>query len=322
MNSRSASRLLVVGAGGLLGKSVTAELRRTGTPFVRATVDWSDTDSAVRDLDAALQTVDDGSGVVTVYWCAGAGITSSSREHLDQEVEVFTRFLRELGRRPPGAVRLFLASSVGGVYGGARGLPFTEFTPAAPVSAYGESKLAMERAAEALAGSNSASVLIGRISNLYGPGQNAAKAQGLITVLADAALSSTPVSLYVSLDTIRDYLYADDCARMVVDGMRRLEREPEGTVVTKILATGMGTTISSLIADFRRLTRRKIPFVLTARSAAGQAPDLRVRSVVWNEIDRHARTPLVVGMRAVLDTRLRRMQTPALTTNRGSDPRW
>ena len=54
-------------------------------------------------------------------------------------------------------------------------------------------------------------VLIGRIANLYGPGQNLAKAQGLVSQLCAAQLERARSSIWVSLDTLRDYLFAPDC---------------------------------------------------------------------------------------------------------------
>ncbi len=75
-------------------------------------------------------------------------------------------------------------------------------------------------------------LLVGRLSNLYGPGQDLAKPQGLISQLCRAQLTRRPLSIYVSLDTRRDYLFVDDAAAMVVAGARRGHRArgapPEG----------------------------------------------------------------------------------------------
>jgi UDP-glucose 4-epimerase len=141
--------------------------------------------------------------------------------------------------------------------------------------------------------------LIGRVSNLYGPGQNLAKAQGLISVFAKAYLTAQPVSVYVSLDTLRDYLYVDDAARLVVTGMRRLA-QPDvqpGDCVTKILASQRSDTIGSLIGACRTIFKRSPRVVLGASPfAKAQASDLRMQSVIWPELDQHPVTPLAVGL--------------------------
>ena len=82
--------------------------------------------------------------------------------------------------------------------------------------------------------------MIGRITNVYGPGQNLGKAQGLISQLGKAYLLRQPISLYVSLDTTRDYIFVDDCARMIIAAVDDLRgtRDP-GTAVVKIIGSGV-----------------------------------------------------------------------------------
>ena len=63
---------------------------------------------------------------------------------------------------------------------------------------------------------------MGRIANLYGPGQGLEKPQGLISQIIRSHLIRTPISIYVPLDTMRDYLFAPDCGELVVDALRRL----------------------------------------------------------------------------------------------------
>ena len=74
--------------------------------------------------------------------------------------------------------------------------------------------------------------MIGRIANLYGPGQNLDKPQGLVSQLCAAHLERRPVSIWVSLDTLRDYLYAPDCAQMVLDCLDRARAEASGAGAT------------------------------------------------------------------------------------------
>ena len=64
----------------------------------------------------------------------------------------------------------------------------------------------MEADLRRFAAATGTAVLVGRIANLYGPGQNLAKPQGLVSQLCLANLTGQPLSIYVSLDTLRDYL--------------------------------------------------------------------------------------------------------------------
>ena len=54
--------------------------------------------------------------------------------------------------------------------------------------------------------------VLGRLANVYGPGQTLGKPQGLLSQLCLADATGRPLPVFVSMDTIRDYLYAGDAA--------------------------------------------------------------------------------------------------------------
>ena len=129
--------------------------------------------------------------------------------------------------------------------------PFTELHEARSISAYGDAKLAAERAAAEFAARSGVNVLTGRISNLYGPGQNLAKPQGLVSHICRAQLSGQPISVYVSLDTVRDYLYVDDASGLICDALDRLADAPAGTAVTTLtLSTTTNKVTQNTATDF------------------------------------------------------------------------
>ncbi len=216
---------------------------------------------------------------------------------------------------------LFFASSAGAVYAGSQGPPFTELTTPRPRTPYGSAKLAMESDVRAFAEATGTPALIGRIANLYGPGQNLAKAQGLVSHICRSHLNGQPLLLYVPLDTLRDYLYVRDCAAAVVAGLAALPQAADSPrVVTKILASGHSTTVAGLLGESSRLFRRRPRVVLGSSSAAaGQVRDLRLRSVVWPELDRLARTPLPVGMASTAADVGRRLRAPTAVPWAGGD---
>lgn len=146
-----------------------------------------------------------------IVWAAGAGVVGTTRAALDDEAELVRRFaaaVRE--KRPAGRGALFLTSSAG-MYAGSVAPPFDERTQPRPLNAYGAVKLLQEQAvAHELAGS--VPLVVGRISTLYGPGQNLDKAQGLVTRLCLQAAMRRPIRVFVPMDTLRDYLFVDDAA--------------------------------------------------------------------------------------------------------------
>ncbi len=300
----------VVGAGGLLGQHLTRSLEVAGNRFVGDDIPWGSPEAgsalaatAHRLLDAARDRP------WQVVWAAGAGVTSATRSSLEDEVDVFRGALDSIAdamtdaRAEPARGAVFFSSSAGGVYAGVPAPPHDERSPVRPLAAYGEAKLAAEGALAAWSTDTGVASLAGRIANLYGPGQNLAKAQGLISQLCWHDLLARPLSIYVPLDTIRDYLYAPDCADLVLAGLDALRAEAAvsapGLVRTKVLASGRAVSIAHLIGVLRSVVRHKPRLVLASRPAAAvQALNLALRSVVYPEVDRRSITPLQIGLAA------------------------
>ena len=154
----------------------------------------------------------------------------------------------------------------------------------------------MESAVERLAADTGVRAVLGRLSNVYGPGQTLGKPQGLLSQLCLADATGRPLPVFVSMDTIRDYLYAGDAARMVVRSIALARDEPPGTVVTKVLASGRPVTVGYLVAEARRVFHRPLRTIPVGGSGAGQVLDLRLESRVWPEVDALAATPLAAGL--------------------------
>jgi UDP-glucose 4-epimerase len=310
----------------LLGKSVELEMARRGPvwhPLSR--FNWTDLPALrdeIRDACSAFAKTVNGSRW-QVLWCAGAGVIGTSDDQLRQETAVLKRVLQSLGseiqRGRLGRGTFFLASSAGGLYAGATGPPFTEETDPSPVSPYGWNKLEQESVVQQWSSELGIPLLTGRISNLYGPGQNFLKSQGLITQVCLRTLTRQPLVLYVPLDTIRDYLYADDAAKMIADGIERSVSEAPGLDVSppsvvKILASHQAVTIGNVLAEARRVMKRAVSVVLAdSIRARHQAPDLRLKSVIWSTLDRRPKVTLGVGIQGVVGDLLVRHQRGALS---------
>jgi UDP-glucose 4-epimerase len=295
----------VIGGGGLLGGAVS---RQSASTFAGSTVPWTSPGAAISVLETDLRrfaSLVGGSGW-SVVWAAGSGVVASSPPELRSETRVMEGFAAALkDLRPSGEGSFFLASSAGGVYAGSSRPPFSEATSPHPLSSYGHAKLEQEGLADQLLG-GAIPVIIGRLSNLYGPGQNVAKPQGLVSQLCLAAVTRRALNLFVPMDTARDYLYVDDAARMIVElvaGAGR--RQPERTEL-RILASGRPISVGSVLRTVQLVAHRPI------RIAAGRAPsseahahDLRLRSDFSDHIARMATTPLPVGVKRVYDHTLR-----------------
>ncbi|OII27734.1 NAD-dependent epimerase/dehydratase family protein [Frigoribacterium sp. MCBA15_019] len=309
---RASRRYFVVGAGGLLGGAVAAQLdRRADAVVTRASVPWQDEAASVAALSEQFAEIVATGSPWSLVWCAGAGVVASSPDALDRERRVVEASLAAFGRllattdatTDGGAAHgsTFVASSAGGVYAGSSGSPFDEYTEPSPLAPYGWNKLGVEELFTRWAADSGVPVVVGRFANLYGPGQDLTKAQGLVSQLCLAHLQGRPSSIYVPMDTIRDYVFIDDAAAMTVDALERASRLDSGTVVTKIIASGLGVTIGALINELQNVVKRRPRIVWGSHaSASRQALDLRFRSLVWPELDRRSLTPIAAGIHRTL----------------------
>lgn len=295
----------VIGRGGLLGQSLEKALDPAALWVPPEPIAWLAPSAGAMDLRRQVAEFLRAAGDRTwsVAWCAGAGVTGSSQQTLQLELTALRETLDALGdasRGRDGA--FFFASSAGGVYAGVGAPPYDESSPVQPLGAYGQAKLDAEALIAGWSQATGTPSLIGRIANLYGPGQNLAKAQGLISQICRSHLTGQPLSIYVSLDTLRDYLFAPDCADLVVDALARLRQEQPATapgLVTKILASQRAITIGAVLGEMRRIFKKPPRIVLGASpTAALQARDLSLRSRVWPELDRRSLTPLPAGIAA------------------------
>jgi UDP-glucose 4-epimerase len=314
----------VVGRG-LLGSSVERAIGDHSTLWHSPRFDWSDPVRTRTEVERAASRflADAGQRPWRVAWCAGAGVVATPQAALDEETATLTRLLEVLAIQPGPSERrgeFFLASSAGGVHAGSSGPPFTEATAPRPLAPYGETKLGQEQLARDWARSAGVDLLIGRIANLYGPGQDVSKPQGLISQLVRAAVHRQPTGIYVPLDTVRDYLFADDCGRLVAAGLDRLALDHDAQArpvsVTKILASHRPATVAMILAEFRRVFGRPPRIVLGASPLRRlQVRDLRLRSIVWPELDRRTSTPLATGIQSVFLDMLRRQQAGRLRSS-------
>jgi UDP-glucose 4-epimerase len=299
-------KVLVVGQG-LLGKGV---LRCSITDDLHPArrIDWNEPPQArdqLIELAASFgRSID---GPWRLAWCAGAGVVGTSDAQFDDEQSYLEAFLGALGDAAPLASSdggVFYASSAGGVFGAGSSGFITEESPVSPVSAYGHSKLAQESMVAEWSTANAVPALIGRVSNLFGPGQNLAKPQGYISQLLRSMLVRQPFRLRAAGDTERDFIHVDDAAARIHGW---LSSSREAGVTTKLIASGRSHTLPRVASVARAVTRiqPKIMYAASVGSAA-QPRHLRFASRLRTDLDALAPSrPLEVGIAQTWHSMLR-----------------
>ena len=295
-------RTWIIGAGGLFGSALT---RASDHAFVGPPMPWRDPDAA---LDALRHTLSDFAQCAGDRWCiawaAGHATTSSDQIETDRELDLFRKFAKHLSTHaPPGRGVFLLTSSAGGIYAGSADPPFTSTSEPSPMGTYGQLKLAQEQSARDILTTIPVTTI--RLSNLYGPGQDLGKLQGVISRLALAAVTREPITMFVPLDTMRDYIFTDDAAiRGLHWAKTSLDRDES---LTRIVGSGQPETLAHIITLMNSITRVRIPIASGVHdSARAQARDLRLLPDTDSIIERLPLTPMPVGMKSVfLDVRQR-----------------
>ena len=308
---------LLVGSG-QVGQAVAAAL---ATPPARVTVDWNDpaaARAAIGDaVDAFLREA--GGQPWALCWTAGRGIVGTPAADLAVERSYLGAALDAVRAAPVrlrATGRLVLASSAGGLHAGDGSTVVTEASAPTPISAYGHHKLLQEQDVAAFAASTGVVSLIGRISNVYGPGQDLRKPQGFISRLCASMLRREGFVLTVPPDTIRDFVYVTDVGRRVAAWLGRPRaRHEQANPAVKLLVSGHPTTLIDVIGVVRSVAR--VPVRITT-SPLDRSPDqplrTRFRSTALPELDREVpTTSLVEGVHRTWQDLLRRRATGTLT---------
>jgi UDP-glucose 4-epimerase len=265
--TKSADNLIwIIGQGGLLGSALIQQISPHTTtwtlwsPLVK--FNWKKNSTLLEQFKQSLEEFEKATTSFqgwTILWCAGAGVIGTNENDLHQETENYSSFLKLLDRFLTGNSKkgaFFLASSAGGIWAGAKSFPITESSPPCPISEYGRQKLAHEDALKILSLRHpNLQVLVGRISNLYGPGQNLEKPQGLLSQLCRSALLQVPMNIFVSLNTTRDYIHTCDAAETILRSLKQLgEMDFAPNYTTKIICSEEECSISQILSCLNHLS--------------------------------------------------------------------
>lgn len=305
----------VIGAGGLLGSALC---RQMVNPFVGQSVPWVNPEAASHALSESLEdfaALADGEPW-RIIWAAGRATTSATPEEAAQELATFERFIDALihrSLRAPGSFTL--VSSAGSLYAGNRHPPFNSASEPRPIGTYGNLKLAQERATSRLP-KQGTSTTIARVSNLYGPGQDLRKLQGVVSRLCWAGISKEEVNIFVPLDTLRDYIYVDDAAARILHWSTSELSHPSTEPSVRVVASGQSMGIGCVINTVEDVLHIRIPVSFgTHPTAAEQAPDIRLTPDTDASLARLPTTPFPSGVRRVFEDLLRRHQSASHSSN-------
>ena len=267
----------VIGRGGLLGRAVSEILQHPANEWLpKLALRWS---SLVEFKDSANLAIEEFRRYVqaenltwNIYWCAGVGSIGASRELLDSEIEKVTYFVERVesifcGTGARG--RVFFASSAGGLYGACQDDPISETSSISPNSMYGEMKLKSESLFERLESSIGCRVIIGRISTIYGVGQNLSKQQGLITTASLSILRHRPLEIFVPLETSRNYIHVADAALIATNLVDSANHPAPSGPLRKIICSPRSLSVAHVLRIVTEVFGRRPSISLSRTSSSG-----------------------------------------------------
>jgi len=152
-------------------------------------------------------------------------------------------------------IKNFIAISTAAVFGNQDIMPLTEHSKTCPISAYGKSKLLMEKKIVDFSKNNNFNSIILRFFNLYGLGQSSEYA-GVITKFLQRITENKPLEIYGTGNQTRDFLHIDDAVKCIDLAIRHLDGN-----VGKIYNVGTGNCINilNLAHLLLKLSRKELP---------------------------------------------------------------
>lgn len=264
----------ILGSGGLLGSALVRQATNHNIDVFRgASIPWTEPETRQRVFteNARLLVEKSNGAPIIVAWAAGVAGVNSNETMANFETEALRQLLEALNSCwPASGGTFFLASSAGAVYAASPHAPFDSSSPTGANSPYGRAKLAQEALLREALPAN-VGLVVGRLSNLYGP--PARGRHGLISRLSAAALTRSALNLFVSMDTLRDYCWADDAADLI---WRDVLASSQDSCV-QVIGSGQAVSISEVVSTVESVTHRRVPLALGTDPESERQPiDLRL----------------------------------------------
>lgn len=255
-------RCLVFGAGGFIGTNlcrallaqghtVRASGRHQSFPEALCGCDWIPGDfSDPICLATAI------SGCEVVFHLANSSTPASA--NVDKVADLHVNVASTLHMldtcRETGVSRVVFVSSGGTIYGIPSLIPTPETAPTNPITAYGISKLAIEKYLSLYEYLYGLDYRVLRLANPFGPYQTALKNQGVIAAFVRQALAGKPIEMWGNGSVIRDYIYIDDVVEALILAATHL-----GPSRIFNIGSGEGRSLNDISAAISRSLGTEIP---------------------------------------------------------------
>ena len=283
--------VLVTGGAGYIGSHTVRALREAGLEAVvldnlaaghrEAVPDVPLVQADIAETGTVRDVVRRYGVTAVIHFAALASVEESGRAPARYYQNNVTNTLALLEALVEASVDRFVFSSSAAVYGEPRETPIPETHPTGPINAYGETKLAVERALPYFAGAYGLRAVSLRYFNAAGAdpagkiGEDHDPELHLIPRALAAVAAGAPVDVfgddYPTPDgtCVRDYVHVCDLADAHLLALRSLEQGTASPAYN--LGTGRGYSVREVAAAASRVTGRPARLRIAARRAGDPA---------------------------------------------------
>lgn len=145
-------------------------------------------------------------------------------------------------------IKVIFLSSGGTVYGIQDEQPIKETALPAPINHYGAVKLCIENVMRTFNIQLHTKMLIARISNPYGPGQDFHKGVGFVDASLKKTLRNETIEIWGDGNVVRDYIYIEDVCEMLCSLI-----EYDGDEEVFNLSSNEGMSLNDIIEEIELL---------------------------------------------------------------------
>ena len=255
------------------------------------------------------ETLEASKASAVMHFAALLSVGTSVREPVAYYQANVTGTMTVLGAMAAAGVTRFVFSSTAATFGEPERSPIDETHPQRPINAYGETKLAVERALPHLERAHGIRSVVLRYFNAAGAdpdgliGEDHRPEEHLIPRAFGAILGDAPLQVfgddYPTPDgtCVRDYVHVSDLADAHVLALARLEAG--GASGAFNLGNGQGMTVRQVIDAAGRAAGRPVPYTIGPRRAGDPA-----RLVASNALARRELgwTPRLEDVQVIVDT--------------------
>lgn len=257
--------VLVLGAGGFIGKSLCKELSKSNyvKAFDVSEVEELQNNEYIEIIVGNFVTIEDFSdilaGVNIVYHLISTTLPNDDTKIIPLEIEqniIPTVKLLECMMQKDVKDIVF-ASSAGTIYGETGDHENCVTDSLNPICSYGVQKKVIESYLQFYGERHALNYKIARLSNPYGLGQNPNKPQGVIPIFINRILKGEDIIIYGDGTSERDYIYLDD----LVEGLTKVG-EYDGDEHIFNLGFGQVHSLLDIIQIIENLSGRKFKNII------------------------------------------------------------